>query len=79
MESKEYENIASKVDQLLAFLEEPRSRKEIAQYLGLSTINYAMQTYIQPLIDIGKVRMIDPSNPRSHTQKFVRVKTIIAN
>ena len=65
--------------QLLQFLNEPRSRQEIAHFLGLSTTAYAMKTYIQPLIDKGRVRMTEPDNPRSHSQKFVRVKTIIAN
>jgi Predicted transcriptional regulator containing an HTH domain and an uncharacterized domain shared with the mammalian protein Schlafen len=79
LEYKEDERVASKIEQLLIFLNEPRSRKEIADYLGLSTTSYAMQTYIQPLLDRGKVRMTDPSNPRSHNQRYVRVKAVIAN
>ena len=79
LENKEDERVASKVEQLLIFLDEPRSRKEITQFLGLSTINYAMKTFIQPLLDVGKVRMTDPSNPRSHNQRYVRVKTVMGN
>ena len=73
-EVKTVDGVASRTEQLMVFLNEPRSRKEITQFLGLTTTNYAMQTYIQPLLDSGKVRMIDPSNPRSHKQKYVRSK-----
>ena len=78
-EHKGNESVSSKTEQLLKYLDEPRSRKEIAQYLGLSTTGYAMQTYIQPLLDMGRVRMTEPNNPRSHSQKFVRVKAVIVN
>ena len=67
----------SSEEKLLAFLKEPRSRKEITEFLRLSTTTYAMQTYIQPLVDAGKVRLTDPNNPRSHKQMYVRVGTIM--
>ena len=73
------ENLSIKTEQLLKFLDEPRSRKEIARHLGVSTVSYAMQTYIQPLLDEGRVCMTDPSNPRSHKQKYVRVKVVTAS
>lgn len=73
------ENISIKTEKLLKFLDEPRSRKEIARHLGVSTVSYAMQTYIQPLLDEGRVCMTDPSNPRSHKQKYVRVKVVTAS
>ena len=72
-------SVAVTEEQLLHFLNEPRSRKAIALFLGLSTTAYAMKTYIQPLIDKGRVRMTEPDNPRSHSQKYVRVKTVAAN
>ena len=64
---------------LLDFLNEPRSRKEISDYLGLATIPYAMQTYIQPLIEKGKVAMTDPAHPGSHKQKFYHIRTAMCN
>ena len=70
-------HLISNEDRLLEFLNTPRSRKEIATFLGLSTTAYAMQTYIQPLLSRGIVRMTDPDNPRSHSQKYVRVKISI--
>lgn len=58
---------------LLDFLEIPRSRKEIAEYLGIRTISYAIQTYIIPLVDKGLVKMTIPESPRSHSQQYVRI------
>lgn len=58
---------------LLDFLEIPRNRKEIAKYLGIRTISYAIQTYITPLIDKELVKMTIPESPRSHSQQYVRI------
>lgn len=56
---------------LLIFLQTPRSRKEIAEHLGLSSVNYALKEYIGPLLDKGLVKMTIPDKPRSHKQMFV--------
>ena len=66
--------IENKEEKLLSYLSYPRSRKEIAEFLGIGTVAYAMRTYIQPLIDKGIIRETKPENPRSHSQKYVRVK-----
>ena len=58
---------------LLDFLEAPRSRKEIAEYLGIRTISYAIQTCITPLIDKELVKMTITESPRSHSQQYVRI------
>ena len=65
---------------LLAFLETPRSRQEIADFLGLGTIAHAMTVYINPLVERGLVRLTIPEKPRSRHQKFVRIhRTVVAN
>ena len=58
---------------LLAFCRTPRSKQEIADYLGLKTLNYAMKKYIAPLLQSGKLRPIIPEQPRSHQQRYVAV------
>lgn len=58
---------------LLEFCKEPRSRKEIADFLGISTIYYVSQNYINPLLDSGKLRMTRPEAPKSKNQKFYSV------
>ncbi len=57
---------------LLGYCSQPRSRKEIATYLGIKTISYAVNNYIKPLVKAGKLRMTVPDSPRSHSQRYVR-------
>ena len=58
---------------LLSFCRTPRSKQEIADYLGLKTLNYAMKKYIAPLLQSGKLRPVIPEQPRSHQQRYVAV------
>lgn len=57
-------------DMILEFCREPRSRREIADMLGISTIYYVTQNYINPLIESGKLQMTRPQTPKSKKQKF---------
>lgn len=59
---------------LLAFCKTPRTRKEIAEYLGIKTIFYVMQHYVQPLLDHGSLAMTMPDRPSSKNQKFYTVE-----
>ena len=61
---------------LLSFCRIPRSRKEITEYLGLSTVFYAMQQYVQPLLTSGELIMTIPDKPKSRNQKFVSQKKV---
>lgn len=58
------------LDSLLDFCKTPRSRTEIADFLGVKTVFYAMQRYVQPLLDEGKLEMTLPDRPKSSYQKF---------
>ena len=55
---------------LLEYCLEPRSRKEIAQFLKLKTASYAMDRYIRPLLEEGKLEMTIPKKPKSTHQKY---------
>lgn len=57
---------------LLEYLSIPRSRKEIAAFLGLNTVQYAMQSFLNPMLEKGVVKLTIPEKPRSHRQRFVR-------
>ena len=59
---------------ILEFCQIPRSRKEIAQYLGLKTVAYATERYITPLLESGKLEMTRPEKPKSTHQKYKTVK-----
>ena len=47
------------------------TNKEITDYLGISTVFYAMQHYVQPLLASGELVMTIPEKPKSRNQKFV--------
>lgn len=55
---------------LLEFCKTPRSRKEIADFLGIGTVFYAMKHYVQPLLAEGKLKMTLPEKPRSRNQRY---------
>lgn len=58
---------------LLAFCKTPRSRQEIADYLGIKTVFYAMNHYVQPLLQSGQLAMTIPESPKSRRQKYYTV------
>ena len=57
---------------LLSFFSQPRSREDVARYLGVKSPHYAMKQYIRPLLDAGQLRMTLPETPHSKQQRFVR-------
>lgn len=61
------------VSNLLVFCRTPRTRKEICEYLGLSSVTYAIQTHVMPLVESGRIKMTNPDKPRSSKQLFYSV------
>jgi len=57
---------------LFEFCQKPRSRLEIAKFLGVTPV-YASATKIAPLINSGKMAMTIPSKPKSKLQKYYTV------
>ena len=66
------EQVSESID-LLEFCRIPRTRQEIADYLGVKTIFYAMSHYVRPLLQDGKLAMTLPETPKSSKQKFYTV------
>ena len=60
-------------ESLLAFCRTPRSKQEIAAYLGIKTLPYAMKKYVAPLLQSGRLRLSIPEQPRSHRQRYMTV------
>ena len=60
---------------LLEFCKTPRTRQEIADYLGINTVFYVMKHYIQPLVESGELLLTLPDKPRSRNQQFVSKKS----
>lgn len=57
-------------NELVLFCRTPRTRKEICDYLGLSSVTYAIQTHVMPLVETGKIKMSNPDKPKSPKQLF---------
>jgi len=55
---------------LVSFCKTPKSRKEIAEHLGIQTIAFVTKEYIQPLVDAGKLTLTIPDKPKSKNQKY---------
>ncbi|MCD8323953.1 MAG: putative DNA binding domain-containing protein [Clostridiales bacterium] len=56
--------------QIITFCKTPRTRKEICEYLGLSSATYAIQSYVMPLVRAGKIKMSIPDKPKSSKQLY---------
>ena len=55
---------------LLTFCKTPRTRKEISEYLGLNSVTYAIQAYVMPLVESGKIKLSVPDKPKSSKQLY---------
>lgn len=55
---------------ILEFCKEPRSRKEISQFLNIKTTAYAYSKYIEPLVKSGKLLLKIKDTPTSKNQKY---------
>lgn len=64
------ESLSEETRQLLLFCQTPRTRKEISDYLELSSVTYAIQKYINPLIEQGYIKLSIPDKPGSPKQLF---------
>jgi ATP-dependent DNA helicase RecG len=61
---------------LLAYCKTPRTRQEIADFLGIKTVAFAMSRYVTPLVDSGQLRMTIPQKPTSRNQQFVTAVSV---
>lgn len=62
--------ISQEAKELLLFCKTPRTRKEICEYLGLTSTTYAIQRHVQPMIDQGLIKMSIPDKPKSARQLY---------
>ncbi len=65
--------VSAEETRLLEFCRIPRTRQEISEFLGLSSTTYAIQTYVNPLIERGLIRLSVPGKPGSSKQRFTSV------
>ena len=58
---------------ILDFCLVPRTRLEIAEFLGVTTPTYAIKKYIKPLIESGNIGMSNPDKNNSPTQTYFTI------
>jgi ATP-dependent DNA helicase RecG len=72
-QNKKTTTIADNLDisqKILLFCSEPRSREELAEYLGIDSTYYMVTRYIKPLIEKGNMQMTLPDTPKSKNQQY---------
>jgi ATP-dependent DNA helicase RecG len=61
------------ISRISDFCREPKTRDEMARFIGISSVSYMMNKYIIPLIKSDKLRMTLPDKPRSKNQRYITV------
>lgn len=61
-------------ENLLRFCAVPRTRQEIAKFLGIKSVAYAVTTYVNPLVGKGLLALSLPEKPRSPKQRYTAVQ-----
>lgn len=62
-----------KINLILEFCKEPKSVKEIMEYIGLKHRPTFMYDYLNPLLEKDKLQMTIPDKPKSRNQKYVTI------
>lgn len=62
-----------KTAEILEFCRTPRTRKELAEFLGIKSMTYGIKRYVEPLVESGQLALTDPKNPGSRSQKYYSV------
>ncbi len=69
-ESKQEQIQIDDGNNLILYCKTPRTRKEICDYLGKTSVTYAIQKYVMPLIETGQIKMSIPDKPKSPKQLY---------
>ena len=62
-----------KTTEILEFCRTPRSKKELAEFLGIKSVTYGIKRYVEPLVENGLLALSEPKNPGSRSQKYYTV------
>ncbi len=65
--------MANRMNALIEFCAEPRSKREMMEYLALANTNHFRKKYLAPLLGSGRIRMTIPDKPNSRNQRYVKV------
>jgi ATP-dependent DNA helicase RecG len=56
--------------QIINYCKTPRTREDLAKKFGFEAVSYFINTYINPLITEGRIKMTLPDTPKSKKQKY---------
>ncbi|MDD3194141.1 MAG: ATP-binding protein [Oscillospiraceae bacterium] len=62
-------------ERLLHFCQTPRTRQEIAAFLGIKSVPYAIKAHVTPLVEQGLIVLAIPDKPRSPKQRYTAAQT----
>ena len=62
-----------KINLILEFCREPKSVKEIMEYIGLKHRPTFVYDYLNPLLEKNKLQMTVPDKPKSRNQKYITI------
>lgn len=58
-------------EKLLRFCAVPRTRQEIAEFLGIKSVPYAIKTHVMPLVEQGRITLALPEKcSKSPKQRY---------
>lgn len=55
---------------MLNFCMTPRTRREIASFLDIKSVPYAVKAHVVPLVEQGLIALSIPEAPRSPRQRY---------
>lgn len=67
-------SLTGKQQDIVNFCSVPRTAKEILDRIGVTNQTYNRKRYIQPLMDLGVLEMINSENPKASNQKYRKVR-----
>lgn len=68
--------IDSYKEKILEYCEQPKTAKEIREYLNINSRQYVSTNLISPLISEGKLNYVNKENIKSKNQKYITVKKV---
>ena len=63
--------VLGETENLLHFCVVPRTRQEVAEFLGIKSVTYAIKARVMPLVEHGLIRLTVPGRPRNPKQQYV--------
>jgi len=61
-----------KINELLDYCSEARTREEIQEFCGIGSREYLMANVVRPLLESGRLRRTIPDKPSSSKQKYIK-------